>query len=108
MYKYIVRLLKNNLLVEFVVDCEGSNSQCDDSNGEFTPFCEYTDDTGYHREECTGNCLIQDIYNVHNNVSYCCEFNQGQLILPSESHCCGYIDACHDNWEQTNDCSRDV
>ena len=89
------------------VNGTGHYAKCnssDDASGSYgRPYCEYYDGLEYHKEDCVGSCRIDDWYNVNGNVSFCCEFSNG-LAYPK--HCCDYTEACHDNWEQTDDCKN--
>lgn len=100
-------LIKSIIYIEFWVKCEGQYAACYTKDDELQPRCEYADMEGsYGLEDCSGQCRIEDYYNYGNNVSFCCEFNQGQFIPPGESHCCGNYDACIDNSEMEDDCAN--
>ena len=96
---------QKSIKIETSVNGTGHYAKCEpwDNAGPYgRPYCENhndPDDPIY----CVGACRINDWYNVNGNVSFCCEFSNG---LADQVHCCDYTDACHDNWEQTDDCAN--
>ena len=84
---------------------KGDYATCDDSS-DWEPYCESYDEMGhYQRENCSGFCPIQDPRNRWGNVSFCCEYDNGQRYPYNGYKCCDNYDACHDNVEQKNVCN---
>ena len=86
---------------------EGYYAHCDFG----IPYCEYQNSSDLtQREYCYGTCHIEDLQNFGGNVSFCCEFNQGQQNPSTgydvERHCCNNYEACRDNFDQKNVCNN--